>query len=54
MDPISIELPCTQAGNKDVPIMVSAVDYWVQGDYARWSLVLLPVEKQQFDPRSIP
>jgi hypothetical protein len=54
MNPISIKLPCLHAGNEDMPVVVSTVDGWIQSDHTGGSPVVFTVEKQQFDPRSIP
>ena len=50
MNSIPIQLPRLQARNEDMPVVISAVEGWIQRDHARGPRVVLAVEQQQFDP----
>jgi hypothetical protein len=54
MNPISIELPRLHTRNEDMPVVVGTVDEWIQRNYTGGPPVVFVIEKQQFDPRSMP
>ena len=49
MNPVPIQLPGLQARDKDMPVVISAVDGWIELDRARRLHVIFVIEGQQFD-----
>ena len=54
MNAIPVELSHLQAWNEDMPVMIGAVNDWIQRNHSRWPGIIFLVEKQQIDTRSIP
>src|SRR6516162_483740 len=50
ISPKAVKLTGLHARDKGMPVMVSAVDYRVQGDCARRAAVVLSVKEKQVDP----
>ena len=49
MNPIPIKLARLHAWNEDMPVVISAVDGWIQADHTRGPPVIFVIEEQQFD-----
>jgi len=53
LDAIRVQLAGSYTGHEGVPVVVRAVDRWVESNYARGFCVVDPIEQQQLHPGGV-